>query len=196
MIEEFVVVDKKDRKDVPWWYNERASLSLFAGAVWLKDGWAFEEYSTQKRLAKWKKRGKTHPGRCDIQFGLSDRITFVAEAKQAWPTIRHRKESGISTVKAYLKEAQNDSSKLPDKEGTKLGMVFVVPRILRSRRKQLKGKQIDEILKSFLKQLSKIKNATMVWVFPKKTRMLFYRGDDYCYPGIVLLIQRSRRKRC
>ena len=23
-----------DKKDAPYWYNERASLSLFAGAVW------------------------------------------------------------------------------------------------------------------------------------------------------------------
>src|SRR5262245_34034370 len=30
--------------DVPWWYNERASLSLFAGAIWKVGGIAFEEF--------------------------------------------------------------------------------------------------------------------------------------------------------
>ena len=56
--------------DAPWWYNERATLSLFVGAVWKCDGWAFEEFSTTK--ATQTQRGKVDhkSGRCDIQFTI------------------------------------------------------------------------------------------------------------------------------
>jgi hypothetical protein len=183
--------------DCPWWYNERASLSLFAGAVWLSDGWAFEEFSTKKWARRMGKKGRKRIGRCDIQFGIG-KNTFVAEAKQAWPTIGRSDQSGMVTVRAYLQKARDESSRLPNNEGKKLGILFVVPLIRRSKRKQvdkiLRRKQIDKILSSFLEQLRKQENRTMAWVFPKKTRTMSYRGNNYYYPGIVLLIQRSRRK--
>ena len=36
-------------RDVPWWYNERASLSVFARAVWASGEVAFEEFFEEKR---------------------------------------------------------------------------------------------------------------------------------------------------
>lgn len=42
----------KEFQDNPWWYNERSSLSVLAGAAWtLKDWFAPEEFSTIKRTA-------------------------------------------------------------------------------------------------------------------------------------------------
>jgi hypothetical protein len=37
------------RGDLPWWYNERASISVLAGAAWGTGGLAFEEYSEDKK---------------------------------------------------------------------------------------------------------------------------------------------------
>lgn len=38
-------------KENPGWYNERASLSVLAGAAWtIKDWFALEEVSTIKRI--------------------------------------------------------------------------------------------------------------------------------------------------
>ncbi|HEX8949356.1 MAG TPA: hypothetical protein VF790_10370, partial [Dissulfurispiraceae bacterium] len=34
---ENIAEDQKEGKDVPWWYTEMASLSIFAGAVWKKN---------------------------------------------------------------------------------------------------------------------------------------------------------------
>jgi hypothetical protein len=34
--------------DVPWWYNERASVGFLAGAVWKYGGWVMEEFGAEK----------------------------------------------------------------------------------------------------------------------------------------------------
>lgn len=49
--------------DAPWWYNERALISVFAGAVWRTGGHAFEEYSTEKRGDR-----RESWGRVDLEF--------------------------------------------------------------------------------------------------------------------------------
>src|SRR4051794_10797989 len=64
--------------DVPWWYNERASVGLFAAAAWLEEGHAFEEYSGSKR----KEKGHS-AGRFDLEFSVR-KHEFRAEAKQCW----------------------------------------------------------------------------------------------------------------
>src|SRR5689334_19566240 len=63
--------------DAPWWYNERASLSLLAGAVWLCGGTAFEEYAADKKHLGKRIR---YRGRSDIYFFLGGKH-YMAEAK-------------------------------------------------------------------------------------------------------------------
>jgi hypothetical protein len=41
--------------DVPWWYTERASLSLFSGAIWQSGGYVFEEFSVNREIKNRKK---------------------------------------------------------------------------------------------------------------------------------------------
>jgi hypothetical protein len=48
-----IVRDWKDLPDVPWWYNERASLSVLAGSVWKQSGGiALEELVADKNGPK------------------------------------------------------------------------------------------------------------------------------------------------
>jgi len=56
--------------EAPWWCNQRAFLSFFAGAVWQCRGWVFEEFSTKRRVATARGKYKSHPGRCGIKFGI------------------------------------------------------------------------------------------------------------------------------
>src|SRR4051812_1474895 len=65
-------------KDAPWWYNERALVSLFAGAIWRCKGDAFEEFNEVKRGFKARPGG-----RIDLWFALRKK-EFNAEAKQCW----------------------------------------------------------------------------------------------------------------
>lgn len=71
-------------KDVPWWYNERALLSVFSGGIWKKGGVVFEEFSTTKT---WKSksglRREPYQGRQDIYFKLG-KHEFIGEAKDEY----------------------------------------------------------------------------------------------------------------
>jgi hypothetical protein len=69
--------------DVPWWYNERANVSVFAGAVWRNRGRAFEEFSATKRKIGTT-TGRLHgsvPGRVDMYFETRDGNEYNLEAK-------------------------------------------------------------------------------------------------------------------
>lgn len=171
------------KNDAPWWYNERALLSLFAGAVWkCKDGWAFEEFATDKWKATKGGNKKKRKSRGDIMFGIEKR-DFVAEAKQCWPIITNTSNGKEAVIEA-LSEACLDSSCL--RSGYEhLGIVFVVPRIHESKRRNA-----TEILKKFLSLFSSLKsqNIAVVSNFPTETRTL-KGGDGYIYPGIVLMLK-------
>jgi len=60
--------------DCLYWFNERATVSSLAGAVWRLGGYAQEEYSSTKGLNK-------RNGRVDLYFTYND-TSVVCEAKQ------------------------------------------------------------------------------------------------------------------
>ena len=127
------------KDDTPWWYNERALLSLFAGAVWKCGGWAFEEFATSKRTIAKRVKHNRSAGRGDLMFQIG-KDTFIAEAKQCWPILGYKNLSATRNLVEALHEARVQSSRLPS-DGKKLGIVFAVPRLHES-----KGKDSEEIL--------------------------------------------------
>jgi hypothetical protein len=171
------------KNDAPWWYNERALLSLFAGAVWKCKGWAFEEFTTDKRRITKRGNLKAGKGRGDIIFGIG-KANFVAEAKQCWPIIGRKSDNSLGNIAKAMKIAQSETSRLPA-HGKRLGIVFVTPRL-----HETNIPYADEILQTFTKGLRKIKNTTLAWSFPAEKRTLNGK-DGFRYPGIVLLIKRS-----
>lgn len=88
-----------DSNDAPWWYNERASLSILAGAIWLRGGYVIEEHVTTKVSSKESKSGPSHVGgRGDLYFYFG-RSHFVVEAKHYWPILGvGRTESTCATL--------------------------------------------------------------------------------------------------
>jgi hypothetical protein len=169
--------------DAPWWYNERASLSLFAGAVWRSGGWVFEEFSTKRRVAKGRSKYKSSSGRCDIMFGIG-KEQYIGEAKQCWPVLPPSLRSALKEVKACLKTALVQVSQLPSDEGKRVAIVFVTPRIHASEQGAVKTRVGD-----FVDRL-KTKDAAMASLFPKNGDKITYR--KYIYPGIVVLIKSKR----
>jgi hypothetical protein len=177
-------------KDVPWWYNERASLSLFAGAVWSCHGWVFEEFGIWRKIAS--KRGvKYTSGRRDIEFRVGD-DWFSAEAKQCWPILSGNAEDPLIAVGKYLNQAVREAKQLTQKGCQSLGIVFAIPRVHVSQKDQ-----IDQNLWDFVSQLRKAKRATVAWTFPREARGIQPSKDsenhNYTYPGIVVLILPARR---
>src|SRR6266481_8755838 len=78
--------------DAPWWYNERALLSQFAGAIWRCKGRALEEFVATKRELKLRRKARrkdTQGSRGDLEFWWpQDKFFYVSEAKLHWPSIR------------------------------------------------------------------------------------------------------------
>lgn len=112
--------------DVPYSYNERATLSFFAGAIWKSsnENMVLEEY------AVWKENEvKKFMGRRDIWFRIYDKvqnkfIEFRGEAKQKWG-----KFDSID-IKELLEIAREELRTIervkPDDK--KIGIVFKVPK--------------------------------------------------------------------
>ena len=130
---ERMVRDWRKEVHVPWWYNERASLSLFAGAIWRMGGIAIEEFSAKKKVRSPKGDGNTEQwrGRIDLQFSYRDN-DFVAEAKQAWPKIGRRSKSAAGEIEQALSQARKDVLATSRKWGKKLAIVFAAPRFPKS----------------------------------------------------------------
>lgn len=137
------VYDSGDYFDVPYYYNERATLGVLAGAVWLhnpKNNFVLEEYSTEKQSGK---------GRQDIWFLIDDESSpgshsCYAEAKQRdvkLPLNTRKSVSsfeeklkllGSETVAASYKANQvNKSVRSPGiaPKAVGMGILFLIPKI-------------------------------------------------------------------
>ncbi len=173
--------------DAPWWYNERATLSVFAGAVWRCGGQVLEEFSAKKVTGSKSGKASHKIGRCDIWFGISE-SEFVAEAKQCWPRLSGSTQNARRTVEASITEARREVMRVPDWGYRRLGITFAAPLVHVS-----KQEEISQYLRAFILQLLAIKYTTIAWVFPKAARSLRPSSKesanrDYVFPGVVMLL--------
>ena len=175
-------LEKSGFCDCHWWHIERAIISSFAAAVWLNDGIALEEYSSEKKGGE---EGELVTGRCDLYFQIGN-IGFACEAKKITCGIGGKADPSktISLVKRGLKKACDDAKKLPKSEGRRLGMCFVVPRLIRTDIEN-KNKEIIKFQKAVEK---KIRYSSIAMVFPENTKEKD-KDEKFHYPGIILLIK-------
>jgi hypothetical protein len=174
--------DWAELDDVPWWYNERASLSLLAGAVWLCEGMAFEEYAADKKNLAKRIR---YRGRSDMYFFLGGKH-YMAEAKWHWSGATRSDKETAKTIQSKLRNALNDVRKQPGVHGqTKLGILFVTPYISCS-----KGDRVDELIHAWLRELKRVKCSRVAWVFPESARHM--ASGKWICPGVAVLIQETR----
>jgi hypothetical protein len=171
--------------DVPWWHNERAWVGVLAAATWKAGGRAFEEYSDEKIKRPKKGRPKKVSGRVDLWIRIGSK-EYVIEAKHIYVNIGGRKS--LPKINDAIKVLRSDISRVRAYPGQKkLRMVCVTPCLIKS-----KGEQIDELITRFLIQPpSRIKGATMAWIFPEAFRT-FSGGDKYFYPGAVVILKPLR----
>ncbi len=163
-------------KDAPWWYNERASLSVFAGAIWRSGEAAFEEYSDLKRGKK-----RLSSGRIDIWFSVG-RLSFCAEAKFCnVPFTRDGDQA--SGVQWWMDQAKNDARRCPPDGSTRrLAIVFGCP-YLRPCSESIRRSRIDWLLE----QSRKVEHDAIAWVFPSTSKHL--QDDGWLCPGAIMWIK-------
>ena len=170
-------------RDVPWWYNERASLSVFAGAIWRAGGFAFEEYSDAKRRIKKTTGtlGHKYPGRVDLHFSW-ERFDFVAEAKFVWSGFS-RNNNAQRRLRDWLDWACDDIRQTPRRGQRKLGILFATPYF----RKQYMD-EVNNRICAWTELLNDLDATAYAWVFPDCARNL--RGyDKLYYPGTAVIMR-------
>jgi len=164
--------------DLPWWYNERASISVLAGAAWMTGGLAFEEYTAPKRTGK--KRHPTYSGRVDLYLKVKEE-QFIAEAKYYWSGATSVSAATSDNLREKLKEACDGIRICPRLRQRKLGILFATPYIAKSQKTR-----VDELARDWVAAIRSVKCSCCAWVFPKEYR---YMGGQYVFPGAAVLIQ-------
>ena len=169
--------------DAPWWYNERALISVLAGAVWQSGGYAFEEYSDTKR-------GKRRPyaGRIDLEFVIGQH-EFLAEVKQCWLAATARR-CRTDFVSGFMEKAKADVRRCRPNGTKRIAIVFGVP-YLAQRRKAEMDDRIEWLVNQATKIQADIDADAVAWTFPLLRRPPTYQGS-IC-PGIIVWIKEVRR---
>ena len=128
--------------DSLYWYNERATLSSLAAAVWKGNGYALEEYRTDKRFGKdqW-------PGRSDLWFSWG-KTDYLVEAKQIWSSLFSLSRESFEKISEALKVAKSAVVENREDVGNRLGVVFVVPYIPPSKKADR-----EDLIKKFIEKL-------------------------------------------
>lgn len=168
--------------DVPWWYNERADLSILAGAVWKCREVAVEEFvSRKRRIARSTGRlSRKYSGRIDFYF-TAGRHHFIAEAKECWSRAGNEAADPRYKVEKMLERARQDIRKVTAYGDRKLAILFVKPSIPRRKRKQS-----VKLIRRWLAAIRTIECDAKAWYFPENAR--YAKWDDRFYPGVVILI--------
>ena len=171
--------------DFPWWYNERACVGTFAAAVWLCGGLAFEEYLSEKvkDRAKLAKSQKKSPGRTDLYFSYHGN-EYIVEAKQCWPKLESSK-SPAKKIKQKLDDATKAAMEVYENYGTRLAMVFAVPRALQSSQGNL-----FSLMENWMSKVSTVENSYSARAFFFLESDIKAKDEDWIYPGVGLFIKK------
>ena len=175
--------------DVPWWYNERADLSLFAGAVWWSGGDVLEEFSSVKRKIG-KTTGRLHSsysGRVDLYFETPNGSDYYLECKSMWSGASRPNESSIRKIEDHLEWACYDIKKFHPQRSRRLGLVFAKPYIVRSSSKVDVKKKISD----WLVLMESVNCDAMAWSFPSSGKC-GKSTTNYC-PGVAIFIKERKK---
>ena len=159
--------------DLPWWYGERACLSLFAGAVWRANGLALEEWSTPKRGVSGEV--KRYSGRSDLyfEFRLGNKINrFIAEAKKTSFRLAPQRRDFSDHIRQHLTSACKDVGRCDtgDDKTHAFGVVFTALTV-----GQRHAHTVNELISDWIVGLRQFERIACAWVFPESARNMPHR---------------------
>lgn len=112
-------------QDKAYSYNERASISMLAAAIWKSKGIAIEEYVAEKNHD-----GEIKKGRVDLWFKIGD-FSGLVEAKQMKKSVKSLTlksadySKQLSTINKFIEYAQGDVRKSIGNEPNGYSIVFL-----------------------------------------------------------------------
>jgi hypothetical protein len=180
--------------DAPYFYNERANVSLLAGGAWKMGYQALEEYRSPKRgresSQKIYKAKHDINGRVDLYITRGSEWDVLFEAKHHWMAAMHREDANKTKIREALNIAHKDSRRDKGAEAN-LSCVFFVPRFPVS--KVRRGVEtIDSLIVRHIKTYLEIRASAWAWCFPKVSRDRILETENAYYPGVIMGITVSK----
>ncbi|MGO9014389.1 MAG: hypothetical protein ACLQF0_05365 [Dissulfurispiraceae bacterium] len=163
-------------EDCPYWYNERAAISILAGAVWKSGALALEEFNSNKKYKK-----SHYSGRADLWFAFDKKRQYLIEAK--YDRFSLSSNSGKMLEKRIAENidlAFHDAKKSKEDACLLLGVAFIVPYISPSAQANEK-----RMLADFYKLIRNMPNDFLtLYVNPHEMKDEEY---GYSYPCIAIV---------
>lgn len=129
-------------EELPYFFNERATLSILQAACWQAGLISMEEYVTRKYGAK----NKATFGRCDIYIGEKNGKNAIEfEAKQKWPTPKFYQ----SSVRKWLEAGDKDANRNRNVD-VQASLTFVVPELPHSVTEEMHVNMVNKVVRAAL----------------------------------------------
>ena len=177
--------------DLGWWYNERASVSLLAGAAGRAGAITLEEYPTDRRNLKSRPANGSEV-RQDLYLRVG-KSEFVGEAKQLWMRLPKDHKRMHEEVIQWIDAAVTDANSKASFGASRIGVLFVVPYL-----NVCSVKETNEAIQTWRETIQRFRRCAIAWVlplqarrFPLSTRM----GAQWkreIYPGCAIFMVRTR----
>ncbi len=168
-------IEDYDYEDCLYGYNERSTISSFAGAVWRCGGYAQEEYIAEKGKDK-------RNGRIDLYFNFSN-TDVIVEAKQKFiKLVSNSKKDLEKHITESFNEAISDireTKKANDYGDLNLGILFIVPFWEQGSEQGENLKEIRKIVKNL---------DTSMYVLFKSEKDIIYNEDRNTVSNIVIMV--------
>lgn len=177
-----VAFERYEQEDAPYYYNERANISVLARGAWKSRMFTLEEYPTEKTRDDGVRRTGSH--RCDLMI-WDDESEFQIEAKQCWLRTALPDDSHEKRVTSMLKAARSDADRNTDSK-SRLGCVFFS--VWWPQQSEYSRDPSIHIRRE-LDRLLSYEASLWAWPFPKETRLLVSTESDGSrrfYPGVVM----------
>lgn len=166
-----------DGEDAPYYYNERANVSVLAGAAW-RAGWiALEEFQSEKG---YRNKAKTN-GRIDLWLA-NDKDEELIEAKFKWICMGSDRLGGMvnETMDWAVDDAKRSRANNSDVKAIGVGFFPVY-------KKSTMIDEADELIASTIDAFSQLDYHVMAWCFPPQMRDHISESSDNLLPGVVML---------
>lgn len=164
-------------EDAPYYYNERANVSVLAGAAW-KAGWvALEEFQSEKG---YRNKAKTN-GRTDLYFA-NDTSEEIVEAKFKWICMGSDSLGGMVMKQMDLAVRDAKRSRANSNNTKAIGVCFFPVY-----KKNSRIHDVDELIDKTINDFENQEYHAIAWCFPVEMRGHISERYGNLLPGVVML---------
>ncbi|ROM62649.1 hypothetical protein BK653_28120 [Pseudomonas brassicacearum] len=157
--------------DTPYWFDERANLSLLSAAAWMAEMVTLQNAPTRKQNEEGERNVSA-----DLFIASTEERAFI-QATQRWPKVNNL------NLTQPLQEVTSDAKRISYASDLKLGCLFVSPQ-------KAQQSATPEELQDMIDDLQKENTCAVAWYFPYAYRKLRNEAGLY-HPGIAVLFKQA-----